>query len=59
MALSRAEISKRYRDKKSSQERKVYYRRWITQDQFDKFDCVLSGYCKVVKNTKANKDANT
>jgi hypothetical protein len=60
MVLSREEINKRYREKKTKSEGKVYYRRWTTPNQADQFDSVLAGESKVVKNKKKGKDdANT
>ncbi len=55
MALSREEINKRYRDKKTKSEGKVYYRRYTTPVQADDFDSVLAGESKVVKNKKGKK----
>jgi len=60
MVLSREEINKRYREKKQTEEGKVYYRKWIYKNQADQFDSVLAGESKVVKNKKKGKEnANT
>ena len=56
MVLSREEINKRYREKKQTEEGKVYYRKWIYAKQADQFDSVLAGESKVVKSKKGKKD---
>jgi len=56
MVLSREEINKRYREKKQTEEGKVYYRKWIYKKQADQFDSVLAGESKVVKNKKKGKE---
>lgn len=56
MALSREEINRRYREKKTKSEGKVYYRRWATPKQAEQFDDVLAGESKIIK---VKKNANT